>query len=88
MAMLSAVFLTQAGLVIGFAGAILLIFSNKTGVISKSGSVIFNGLDPMNPSEDNERSVRASRWRNSHFIPIGVSMLAISFLLQFIATLR
>lgn len=84
--MLSPVTLNQAGLIIGFAGAVLLAFSNKVGVISKGGAVIFTGLDPMDPSEDNLKRVKASHWRNRYFTPAGWCMLALSFLIQLAAT--
>ena len=79
--------LTQIGLVFGLIGAVLLACSNKVGVISKGGAVIFNGLDPMAPSESNLKRVLSSHWRNRYFTPTGWGMLAVSFLLQFIATL-
>lgn len=78
--------LNQIGLVLGFVGAVLLAFSNKVGVISKGGSTIFTGLDPMDPAEDNLRRVRSSHWRNRYFTPIGWAMLAASFLAQLVAT--
>jgi hypothetical protein len=79
--------LNQAGLVLGFIGSILLAFSAKVGVMSKDGSIIFTGLDPMDPGEINARKVKASHWRNRVFTPIGWSMLALAFLLQLAATL-
>jgi hypothetical protein len=82
----SAAVLNQFGLVLGFAGSVLLAFSAKVGVISKGGSVIFTGLDPMDPAEENVKRVRAAHWRNRFFTPSGWAMLAISFLLQFVAT--
>jgi hypothetical protein len=78
-------FLNQLGLVSGFIGAVLLAFSAKVGVISKDGSIIFTGLDPMDPSESNVRRVRASHWRNRWLTPVDWYLLALSFLLQFIA---
>lgn len=79
--------LNQIGLVLGFVGAILLAVSAKVGVISKDGSVIFTGLDPMDPAEDNLRRVKASHWRNRVIAPIGWCLLAGAFLIQFLATL-
>ncbi len=86
MCMPSPVVLNQVGLVIGFIGAALLAFSNKVGVISKGGSVIFTGLDPMDPAEDNVKRVKSSHWRNRYFTLVGWGMLAVSFLMQFVAT--
>ncbi|MEI7956548.1 MAG: hypothetical protein WCJ66_15385 [Verrucomicrobiota bacterium] len=80
------VLLNQIGLTFGFLGSILLVFSGKVGVISKDGSIIFSGLDPMEPIEGNIKRVRRSQWRNRFFNPIGLGMLAISFLLQLVAT--
>ena len=77
----------QIGLLLGFVGALLLWFSPRVGVISKGGSVIFTGLDPMDPSELNLKRVRSSHWRNRYFTPIGWGMVVSSFLLQFIATI-
>ena len=71
----------------GFIGVVLVACSNKIGVISKGGSTIFTGLDPMDPAEDNLKRVRSSHWRNRYLMPIGWAFIAISFLLQFIATL-
>jgi len=85
--MLSLPLLNQTGLVIGFLGSILLAFSAKVGVISKNGSVIFDGLDPMDPAADNVKRVRSSHLRNRVLTPVGWIMLATSFFLQFIATL-
>jgi len=79
--------LNQAGLAIGFIGSVLLAFSAKIGVISKDGSMIFTGLDPMDPAETNIIRVRSSHWRNRVFTPVGWIMLALSFLLQLGATL-
>lgn len=84
---LTANFLNQTGLIIGFMGTVLLAFSVKVGVISKDGSMIFTGLDPMKPLEANVKRVCLSHWCNRMFTPIGWSMLALSFLLQLIATL-
>lgn len=78
--------LNQLALVIGFLGSIVLAFSNKVGVISQNGTVIFNGLDPMSPAEENLKRVKSSHWRNRYFTPIGWFMLASSFLLQLTAT--
>ena len=86
MCIFSPMLFNQIALVTGFVGAVLLAFSNTFGVISKGGSVIFSGLDPMDPAEDNERRVKSSHWRNRWFTPIGWGMLAVSFLMQFIAT--
>lgn len=83
---MTATLLNQIALVLGFVGAILLAFSARVGVISKDGSVIFTGLDPMEPAERNVKRVRASHWRNRFFTPVGWFMLAASFLLQLAAT--
>ncbi len=83
----SSAHLTQIGLVIGFFGSILLAFSGKVGVISKNGSIVFTGLDPMNPAEDNVRHVKQSHWRNRLFTPVGWVLISVSFLLQLFATL-
>lgn len=88
MFLLTSTFISQSGLVIGFLGSVLLAFSAKVGVISKNGKeirVIFNGLDPMVPSEINTQIVLSSHWRNRLFTPIGWIMLSLSFLLQFLA---
>ena len=77
MQMLSPTLLNQAGLILGFAAAILLAFSSKVGVISKGGSIIFEGLDPMDPSEDNLKRVLSSHWRNRYFTPLGWGMLDV-----------
>jgi hypothetical protein len=82
------VFLNEAGLILGFIGSILLAFSAKIGVISKDGSIIFTGLDPMEPSNANVAKVKSSHWRNRYFTPIGWGMLALAFLLQLAATLN
>lgn len=79
--------LNQLGLVLGFIGAVLLAFSTKVGIVSKDGSVIFTGLDPMDPAEKNLRRVRASHRRNRVLAPVGWVMLAVAFLLQLAATL-
>ncbi len=84
--MISTVVLTQAGLVAGIVGVIVLGFSNKTGVISKAGSVIFTGLDPMAPVENNIECVETSHWRNRHLAPVGWGLLGLSFFMQFLAT--
>jgi len=83
---ISSAHLNQIGLVIGFLGSILLALSGKVGVISKEGSIIFTGLDPMDTAEDNIKRVRQSHWRNRIFTPVGWGMLAMSFFLQLIAT--
>lgn len=88
MLLITPTFISQAGLIIGFFGSVLLAFSAKVGVISKNGksvTVIFNGLDPMISSEINKNRVLESHWRNRVFTPIGWAMLSISFLLQFSA---
>jgi hypothetical protein len=85
MCIVTPVVLNQVGLGIGFLGSILLAFSAKVGVISKGGSVIFNGLDPMDPAEENLKRVHSSHWLNRYFTPVGWAMLAASFFLQFIA---
>ena len=79
-------YLNSLALIIGFLGSVVLAFSSKEGVISKNGTVIFNGLDPMSPVEENLNRVKSSHWRNRHLTPIGWFMLAGSFLLQLIAT--
>lgn len=79
--------LNQTGLVFGFFGTILIACSTKIGVISKNGSAIFFGLDPMDAAEVNVNKVRLSHWRNRFLRPLGWILLSISFLLQFIATL-
>ena len=86
--MLSAACLNQSGLVLGFLGAVLLAFSSKIGVISKGGTIVFSGLDPMDPVEMNLRVVQNSHWRHRYFTPIGWVMLAVSFLAQLVATLK
>ena len=78
--------LNQIGLVVGFAGAVLLAFSSKIGVISKNGTVIFSGLDPMESADLNLSRVRSSHWRSRVFTPVGWSMLSLSFLLQLAAS--
>lgn len=78
--------INQVALVLGFSGSILLAISSKLGVISKDGSVIFTGMDPMEPAEKNLTRVRQSYWRNKFFAPTGWGLLSVSFLLQFIAT--
>jgi len=88
MQLLSPVALDRIGLILGFFGAILLACSSRIGVISKNGSVIFNGLDPMESADKNVRCVRWSYWRNRYFTRIGWGMFAISFITQFLATLR
>ena len=79
--------LNQAGLVLGFVGAILLAVSTKVGVISKNGSITFTGLDPFDPVEKNLRIVRTSHWRNRYFTPLGWALIAAAFFLQLVATL-
>lgn len=79
-------FLNRAGLAIGFFGAVLIARSMKVGVLSKSGSVILTGLDPMESSEENVNRVLSSHWRNRFLTPLGWCLLSISFALQFVAT--
>ena len=79
-------FLNQIGLIVGFIGSVLLAFSAKVGVISKTGEIIFTGLDPMAPSEKNKKIVISSHWRNRFFTPIGWVLLALAFLIQLFAT--
>ena len=47
MCIFTGVDLNQFGLITGFVGTVLLAYSAKVGVVSKSGSVIFTGLDPL-----------------------------------------
>lgn len=84
----SPVTLDRIGLILGLFGAIVLACSSRIGIISKNGSVIFNGLDPMEPADKNVRHVRWSYWRNRYFTRIGWGLFAISFVTQFLATLR
>jgi hypothetical protein len=84
---ISPIFVNQIGLFVGFLGALLLVFSGKVGVISKNGSIVFTGLDPMDQVEDNIKRVRQSHWRNRIFTPAGLGMLTVSFFLQLTATL-
>ena len=86
MSWLSAAHLNQLGLACGIVAAILLALATKIGVVSKDGTTYFTGLDPMESAEKNFARVRASHWRNRYFTPAGWSLLAISFLTQFIAT--
>lgn len=79
--------LNQVALTIGFLGSIILACSNKVGVISKDGVVIFTGLDPMSPAEENLKRVKSSHWRNRYLTPIGWIMLAGSFFFQLMATI-
>lgn len=79
--------LTHLGLLFGFIGSVLLAFSVRIGTISEGGQIIFHGLDPMRPIEDNNKKVLRSHWRNRYFTPIGWFLLAISFVLQFLGTL-
>ena len=83
---MTATLLNQIALVTGFCAAILLAFSAKVGVISRGGSIIFDGLDPMDPSEVNVKRVKLSYWRNRFFTLIGWFLLASSFALQLWAT--
>jgi hypothetical protein len=79
--------LNQIGLVLGFCGSLLLAVSAKVGVLGRDGAVIFTGLDPMAPPDENIRKVRASHWRNKYLSPTGWGLLMIAFLVQFLATL-
>lgn len=79
--------LSQVALALGFIGSVLLTFSAKIGTISENGNIIFNGLDPMRPIEENTKKVMHSHWRNRYFTPIGWLFLATSFSLQFANTL-
>ena len=79
-------FLNQIGLVLGFVSAVLLWFSSPVGTISKDGTLIFVGLDPLELPERNAQRVRTSHWRNRNFTPFGWGTLAVSFLLQLLAT--
>ncbi|WP_157866646.1 hypothetical protein [Aromatoleum aromaticum] len=81
-----ALLLNQAGLVLGFLGSIVLALSGTVGVIGKNGSIIFTGLDPMEPSDRNIERVKRSHRRNRIYTPLGWGMLAAAFLLQFAAT--
>ena len=78
--------LNQIGLLFGILGAFLLVFSSKTGVISKDGNIIFDGLDPMDSPDLNVKRVIRSHWRNKYFTPIGLVSLFLSFFLQLAAT--
>lgn len=78
----------QVGLFLGLIGSVLLGFSSRVGVISKGGGVSFEGLDPMDSVEQNEKRVRRSHWRNRYLAPAGWCMLVGSFLLQFLATVN
>lgn len=79
---MSATLLNQIALVAGFIAAGLLAFSAKVGVISNDGSIIFDGLDPMDRSELNVKRVKSSHRRNKYFTPIGWFLLTASFALQ------
>ena len=78
--------INQIGLVSGFLGSIILVFSGKVGVVSKNLDIIFTGLDPMKSAEDNEKSVLQSHRRNRFCTPVGWGMLSVAFVLQLIAT--
>lgn len=78
--------LNQTALILGFIGSIVLAFSNKVGVISKDGSVIFSGMDPMESAAKNLSLVEKSHRRSRVFTPIGWVLISLSFLLQFVAT--
>ena len=80
-------FLSQAGLIAGFIGSVLLAFSGKVGVIGKDGTIYFYGLDYMENSEKNEKKVLRSHWRNKFFTPTGWTLLSLAFLLQFLSTI-
>lgn len=79
--------LNQIGLILGLAGAILLTFSTKVGVLTKNGTVILHGLDPMDSPDLSAQRMLKSYWRNKFFTPAGWLILSLSFLLQFTATL-
>ena len=79
--------LNQIGLIFGLVGAVLLAFSGKIGVVGKDGAIIFTGLDPMNSSEQNAKTVISSHKRHRIFTPLGWAMIAGAFLLQFLATI-
>ena len=81
-------FINQIGLVFGIIATIILAFATKVGVISRNGTVIFSGLDPMAPSDENEYRVVSSHKRHRLLQPIGWSFFALSFALQFAATLK
>lgn len=76
----------QIGLVFGAAASVCLAFSTKIGTISKSGDVIFDGLDPMTDPEINLGLVRRSHTRKKYLSPIGWLLFTASFLLQLAAT--
>jgi len=78
--------LNQVGLLCGIMGSILLAFSAKVGVISKSGQIIFSGLDPSDSTANNKNKVLSSHWKNKVLTPIGWGLIALAFMLQFIAT--
>ena len=79
--------LSQLGLILGIAGSVVLAFSTKVGTVSKDGQIIFNGLDPIRPTEENKKKVERSHKLNRYFTPIGWFLLATAFGLQFAATL-
>jgi len=78
--------LNQFGLICGFVGSILLALSTKVGIISKDGSIISSGLDPMDSVSKNMAKVYTSHSRHRYLQPIGWTLLALAFGLQFIAT--
>ena len=84
---ITAEFLSQTGMVLGFLGSITLAFSVKIGVLGSNGTIIFTGLDPMEPAENNAAKVKAAHRRNRVCAPAGWSMLSLAFLFQFTATL-
>ena len=83
--------LSQIGLVLGFAGAILLAFSQAVGNIYKykDGSEVidFGDQDPLAKPELKIKRVRSSHWRKRYFTPLGWGMLVVSFFLQLLATI-
>ena len=81
------ILLNQLGLILGFLSALVLLAANKVGVVSKDGSLIFSGLDPMDDVDDNIKRVRDSHRRYRVLRPLGLILLALSFVIQFFATL-
>lgn len=80
--------INQIGLVFGLLAAIVLAFATKVGVISRNGTIVFSGLDPLVPAKDNEYRVASSHKRYCYLQPIGWSFFAVSFVLQFTATFK
>ena len=80
--------INQIGLVLGLIATILLAFSTRVGVISRNGNIIFGGLDPMAPPDENEHRVVSSHRRSRLLQPVGWSLFAVSFALQFTATFK